>query len=502
MDARSLAFVTSRSEAPSGPRVIPWVVSGLTSLGAGLLAGPLGLAFAATAIADVVGPVLKVGGLCLLSFGVFQHLWGPKAAAAPAPRRPQTADMPSADAPQELELLRRELASIMQAPQPDMIAFVDALLRGAVRVRASDVHLHPLEGGTDISYRVHGVLTEVMRFPREQHKQLVSRLKVLSRITIFHTDRPQDGHFVLDLSAGTADIRVSVLPTNHGERVVLRLGNVGVALPDLGNIGMPEPLLGRLRALCDRPQGIIFLTGPTGSGKTTTIYAALAHIKESRRQTTQIVTIEDPVEYDVPFLTQTQVNNQVGLTFAAGLRSILRQDPNVIMVGEIRDAETAHIAVQAGLTGHQIVTTVHAESAAGAFNRLIEMGVEPFLLASASLASVSQRLVRALCEHCRRPTPCTADETNQLDRLGEPAEGFFTAPGCEHCDHTGYAGRLAFFEMLEVTDEVRELMNTKVPTAHIHAAAIAGGMVPLVHAGLQLARQGSTSLREVLRVAG
>jgi general secretion pathway protein E len=494
--------VTSRSEAASPPRVIPWVVSGLAALGAGLVAGPLGLAFGAPALADLVAPLLKVGGLGAVSLGVYRHFWGAKAVVAPTARRPQTPDTPTADAPQELVLLRRELASIMEAQQPDMIALVDALLRGAVRVRASDVHLHPLEGGTDISYRVHGVLTEVMRFPRDHHKQLVSRLKVLSRITIFHTDRPQDGHFVLDLSEGTADIRVSVLPTNHGERVVLRLGNVGVTLPDLATIGMPEPLLGRFRALCDRPQGIIFLTGPTGSGKTTTIYAALAHIKESRRQTTQIVTIEDPVEYDVPFLTQTQVNTQVGLTFAAGLRSILRQDPNVIMVGEIRDAETAHIAVQAGLTGHQIVTTVHAESAAGAFNRLIEMGVEPFLLASASLASVSQRLVRALCPHCRAPAVCTADETSQLERLGVAAEGFFTSTGCERCDHTGYAGRAAFFEMLEVTPEIRELMNTKVPTAHIHAAAIAGGMVPLIHAGIELARQGSTSLREVLRVAG
>lgn len=479
-----------------------WVIAGLTALGAGLLAGPLGLAVDASSVTNVLGPLLKVGGLGAVSFGIYQHLWGRKTTAAPVAQRAQSGDTPGRDAPHELDLLRGELKTIMAARKPDMIALVDTLLRGAVRVRASDVHLHPLEGGTDISYRVHGVLTEVMRFPREHHKQLVSRLKVLARITIFHTDRPQDGHFVLDLSEGTADIRVSVLPTNHGERVVLRLGNVGVSLPDLGTIGMPEPLLSRFRGLCDRPQGIIFLTGPTGSGKTTTIYAALAHIKESRRQTTQIVTIEDPVEYDVPFLTQTQVNAQVGLTFAAGLRSILRQDPNVIMVGEIRDAETAHIAVQAGLTGHQIVTTVHAESAAGAFNRLIEMGVEPFLLASASLASVSQRLVRALCEHCRQPTPCTPDELAHLGRLGVPTEGFFTSAGCDRCDHTGYAGRTAFFEMLEVTPEIRELMNTKVPTSHIQAAAIAAGMVPLVFAGIELAREGATSLREVLRVAG
>jgi general secretion pathway protein E len=248
------------------------------------------------------------------------------------------------------------------------------MLGGAVRVAASDLHLHPLEAGTEVSLRVQGVLHHVVTLPREHHRQVVARLKVMAELTTFRTDRPQDGHFVWSGSGHPADLRISVMPTNHGERVVIRVANVGLTVPDLTRLGVPPALLDRLRALLARPQGIVFVTGPTGSGKTTTIYSALAHIKQARGETTQITTIEDPIEFDLPFLTQSQVRPDVGMTFAAGLRSILRQDPNVIMVGEIRDAETAHIAVQAGLTGHQIVTTVHADSAAGVFNRLIEMG--------------------------------------------------------------------------------------------------------------------------------
>jgi general secretion pathway protein E len=398
--------------------------------------------------------------------------------------------------------LRDGLSRIAGSGTPDMISFVDLLVKGAVRVRASDVHLHPLENHTPISFRVQGVLEDVVTIPGEHHKQLVARLKVMAKLNLFKADRPQDGHFVIDTSEGPADVRVSVLPTNHGEKAVLRVANVGMQIPDLDLLGMPSQVAAKFRSLLTRPQGIVFLTGPTGSGKTTTIYSALAHIKRERGATTQIATIEDPIEFDVPFLTQTQVNAEVGLDFAKGLRSILRQDPNVIMVGEIRDAETAHIAVQAGLTGHQIVTTVHAESAAGAFNRLIEMGVEPFLLASASHATLSQRLVRALCRHCRRPTEATADEKVRLRQHKLNETGFWTAPGCKKCDQSGYLGRTAFFELLEVTTSIRELMNAKVPTSRIHEAAVAGGMQPLLLAGIDRARNGATSLREVFRVCG
>jgi len=397
--------------------------------------------------------------------------------------------------------LRTELRRSLGA-EPDMIRFVDVLNQGAVQVGASDIHLHPLDSGTHVSFRVQGILQEVLVFPRELHRQLLSRIKVLARLNLFAADRPQDGHFVTDTPGGAADIRVSVLPTNHGEKAVLRVANVGADVPALPAIGLPPALVERYQHVLAKPQGIVFLTGPTGSGKTTTIYASLGHIKRSRGETTQIVTIEDPVEFDVPFLTQTQVNTDVGLTFAQGLRSILRQDPNVIMVGEIRDAETAHIAVQAGLTGHQIVTTIHADSAAGVFNRVIEMGVEPFLIASASLASLSQRLVRSLCPHCRVAGPPSADESARLRQAKIPGGDFWTAPGCSRCDKSGYLGRAPIFELLEVTPAIRDLVNQKVPTGRITEAAVAEGMVPLIVAGIERARAGTTTLREVFRVCG
>ena len=279
------------------------------------------------------------------------------------------------------------------------------------------------------------------------------------------------------------------------------MGCGGIELPDLTSLGFPAPLFERYRATLARNQGLIFLTGPTGSGKTTTIYASLGHIKKTRGGTTQIATIEDPVEFDVPFLTQTQVNNEVGMTFAQGLRSILRQDPNVMMVGEIRDAETARIAVQAGLTGHLILTTVHADSSAGVFNRLIESGVEPFVLASASLASVSQRLVRALCPRCRAPAPASPDEEARLLQSGLPAGGlFYVAVGCKKCGGAGYLGRTAIYELLTVSMAIRDLINAKVPTPHIQQRAVFEGMVPLLTAGVERARSGATTLAEVLRV--
>ncbi len=424
----------------------------------------------------------------------------PTTAKAAAPRL--TTTLAADELHDLLDRLRRQLRHLAAARQPDIVGFVDAMLAGAVRLVASDIHLQPLEAGTDISFRVQGVLQDVIAFPRDHHKQLVSRLKVMAKLTTFHSDRPQDGHFVFATAARPADFRLSVMPTNHGERAVIRVANVGLTVPDLSGLGVPPALLERLRAILTRPQGIVFLTGPTGSGKTTTIYASLAHIKQSRGETTQIATIEDPIEFDLPFLTQSQVKPDVGLTFAAGLRSILRQDPNVIMVGEIRDAETAHIAVQAGMTGHQIVTTVHADSAAGVFNRLIEMGVEPFLLASAALASVSQRLVRALCPHCRALEAPSADERRRLDAAGFADQQVYAPRGCSKCDQTGYLGRIAFYELLEVTPAIRELVNGKVPTPRIHDAAVAEGMIPLLQAGLARVRTGATSLREVLRVCG
>ncbi|PTL76657.1 GspE/PulE family protein [Vitiosangium sp. GDMCC 1.1324] len=399
--------------------------------------------------------------------------------------------------------LQQVLRGYIQRTEPDMIAFVDILLDGAIRVGASDVHMHPLETGTRIAFRVHGVLEEVMMMPREHHPRLINRLKVLAKVVLFRSDRPQDGHFAISTAEGPADIRLSLLPTNHGESVALRIARSTVRLPELGRLGFPQGLLPYYQRLLDSPQGVIFVAGATGAGKTTTLYASLGYIKETRGELTRIATIEDPVEYDVPLFSQTQVNAEQGFTFAQGLRSVLRQDPNVIMVGEIRDAETARTAIQAGLSGHLLLTTVHASSSAGVFNRLIEMGVEPFLLASASVASISQRLVRALCPHCRVPTSPEIDELARLEASGLSTAGPFFAPaGCPRCAGSGYLGRAALYEVLRVSPAIRECITTKVPTSRTQDVGVQEGMVPLLAAGLERVNAGTTTLKEVFRVVG
>jgi general secretion pathway protein E len=392
---------------------------------------------------------------------------------------------------------------IQRSAEPDIIAFFDTLMDGAIRVGASDVHVHPLEAGTRIAMRVHGVLEEVLMLPRQHHPRLINRLKVLSKVVHYRSDRPQDGHFSFSTPEGPADIRVSLLPTNHGESVALRIARSSVQLPKLAALGFPQAIVSSYQRMLDLPQGVIFVAGATGSGKTTTLYGSLGYIKQTRGELTRIATIEDPIEFDVPLFSQTQVNAEQGLTFAQGLRSVLRQDPNVIMVGEIRDPETARIAIQTGLSGHLLLTTVHANSAAGVFNRLIEIGVEPFLLASASVAVISQRLVRALCPHCRMPSVPPPEELERLQSAGIPTTGpFFTATGCPRCGGSGYLGRTAIYEMLTVTPAIRECINTKVPTPQIHDTALSEGMVSLMAAGVERAREGKTTLREVFRVVG
>lgn len=398
--------------------------------------------------------------------------------------------------------LGRHLRGMAKRPEPDIIAFMDLLMEGAMRVGASDVHIHPLEEGTRIAFRVHGMLEQVIVFPREHHPRLVNRVKVLARLPLYQLDKPQDGHFPLTSQDGPADIRVSILPTNHGEAVALRIARSGVRLPQLSALGFPETLLERYQQILALPQGLILVAGATGSGKTTSLYASLGHIQASRGQLTRIATIEDPIEFDVPLFAQTQVNAEQGLTFANGLRAVLRQDPNVIMVGEIRDPETARTAIQAGLSGHLLLSTIHANSAAGAFNRLIEMGVEPFLLASATAATLSQRLVRGLCPHCRVEQPLTPEEAVRLDAAGIARGTFYGPVGCERCDGSGYLGRTAIYEMLAVTPAIRDAINAKVPSARIQELAAREGMVPLLAAGVERARTGATTLREVFRVVG
>lgn len=398
--------------------------------------------------------------------------------------------------------LGQALRRLAEPAEPDMIALVDTLVEGAIRVGASDVHIHPLEQGTRVALRLHGVLEEVSTLPREHHARLINRFKVLARLVLYRSDKPQDGHFPFSTSEGQADIRLSLLPTNHGESVALRIARSGIRLPELAALGFSTDLLGRYQEALARPQGLILVAGATGSGKTTTLYASLGHIKRTRGDTTRIATIEDPVEFDVPLFAQTQVNPEQGFTFAQGLRSVLRQDPNVIMVGEIRDAETARTAIQAGLSGHLLLTTVHANSSAGVFSRLVEIGVEPFLLASASVASLSQRLVRALCPHCRAPGVPRNEQLARLQAAGLPTGPFFESTGCARCGNTGYLGRTAIHELLMVSPALREGIQARLSSPQLQEIAVREGMVPLLAAGVERAQAGATTLEEVFRVCG
>jgi len=505
--------------------ILTFLVSALGVLGFYGMYRPVGLGQWLVAIRHyapsvVTNPLVALAALAALGTMVAARLLERRRPAAPAVRK-HTLDFDLSDAgaampaaagespeaiatfPRERDQLRLRLEGLLRGT-PEMIAFIDELLGGAIRRGASDVHLQPLELGTRISFRVQGMLEDVATIPEIHHPQIVRRLKVLARLIPYKTDAPQDGHFTLDTPLGAVDVRMSAVPTHHGEKVVLRLALAGAGLHDLDRLGMPDELRLTFQDLLREPQGLVVLTGPTGSGKTTTLYGSLAHIHRTRGETTTISTIEDPIEVDLPFLNQTQVDRARGLGFAEGLRALLRQDPNVLMVGEVRDEETAQIAVQAGLTGHLVLTSLHAESAAGVFPRLIDAGVEPFLIASATLACLSQRLVRRLCPECRRPARVSKKMMAQLVAKGIAASDFtfYQSDGCAACDRSGLYGRMAIFEMLRMTPSLRRLITTRAPTARIEEAARDEGMTPLVRAALTQAAAGRISLDEALRVAG
>ncbi len=430
----------------------------------------------------------------------------PEARGLPRPRFTESAAESARAAANRRRLRLRSRLEAHLAGAGDIVAFVDDLLSSAVQAGASDVHLQPLERSTRVTFRVGGELDEAAIVPRAHHEAIVRRLKILARLIPYHTDRPQDGHIVLDGPLGGADLRVSVLPTNHGEKVVLRLARAADALFDLDRLGMPEALRDRYRELLREPQGVLVLTGPTGSGKTTTLYASLDHIHRTRGDTVNIATLEDPIEVDLPFLNQTERGPD--LSFSDGLRAVLRQDPDVLMVGEIRDRETAQTAIQAGLTGHLILTTLHAESAAGVFNRLIDLGVEPFLVASSILATLSQRLVRRLCPDCARPTPLKRRVAERLAAHGIATAGpsgplaFQAAAGCDACDRRGHRGRRAIFELLPMSPVLRQRVTSKATTDRLEELARSEGMTPLRELAVAAAASGEISLDEVLRVAG
>jgi type II secretion system protein E len=401
------------------------------------------------------------------------------------------ADAPSFDVGDDVDLgAAAEDASI--------ITFVNQVLLQAIERRATDVHIEPFEGSLRVRFRVDGILQETP-IPREVHQfqaAIVSRLKILSQLDIAEKRIPQDGRVKLRIGQREVDVRVSVIPMLHGEAVVLRLLDRSAALLGLEHLGMSDIDREAIDQVLDLPHGIVLVTGPTGSGKTTSLYACLTQINDVERK---IVTIEDPIEYHLHGINQIQVSTKAGLTFARGLRAILRHDPDVVLVGEIRDRETAEIAVQASLTGHLVFSTLHTNDAPTAPIRLIDMGVEPYLVSSSVEALVAQRLVRTICPHCRETY--RHDLSGMHRRFGEEfPEELSRGRGCDECGHTGYQGRTGIFEVLRVSERIRAIVLERASTDVIRRQAIREGMRSLRQDGLRLLRQGVTTLDEVLRV--
>jgi general secretion pathway protein E len=396
---------------------------------------------------------------------------------------------------QDLPVTEDLLGSDAQAP---VIRVINALLLQALRERASDLHFEPYEARSVVRFRVDGALRDVLEPPRALHAALVSRLKIMASLDIAEKRLPQDGRISLKLGDRAVDVRMSTLPTGPGERVVLRLLDKESAQLDLGALGMADDTLVTVDALIREPHGIVLVTGPTGSGKTTTLYAALSRLP---RGSANMMTVEDPVEYALDGVAQTQVNPRIELTFARALRAILRQDPDVVMIGEIRDLETAQIAVQASLTGHLVLATLHTNDAASAVTRLADMGVEPYLLSSSLLGVLAQRLVRTLCPACRRGAPPSAGEAKLLAELGLPVTQQVFAPvGCDACNDTGYRGRTGVYELLRVDESVRRGIHDGAGELSLRAAAQAAGMRSLRRDGARWVAAGTTSLAELLRV--
>ncbi len=379
---------------------------------------------------------------------------------------------------QDVPAIEDLLESSDDAP---VIRMINALLTQALRDGASDIHIEPFEQISVVRFRIDGALRDIVRPRKAIHGSLISRIKIMAQLDIAEKRLPQDGRITLRVGGKPVDVRVSTLPTGHGERAVLRLLDKEAGRLDLQHLGMSGPMLASMNGLLAQPHGIVLVTGPTGSGKTTTLYAALSLLNST---TTNILTVEDPIEYDLAGVGQTQVNARIDMTFAKALRAILRQDPDVIMIGEIRDLETAQIAVQASLTGHLVLATLHTNDSASAVTRLLDMGIEPFLLSSSLLGVLAQRLVRKLCPVCK-----THD--------GKA----WQAVGCEQCGHTGYQGRVGIYELLQTTDRIRAQIHERASEAEIRNTALGDGMLTMRDDGERWLADGTTTLAELLRVA-
>jgi len=388
------------------------------------------------------------------------------------------------------------------ASEAPVIRLVNLLISKAIESRASDIHIEPFEKDLKVRYRIDGILHDVESPPKKLKAALISRVKIMSKLNIAERRLPQDGRIKLKVLGKDIDLRVSTLPTLYGESVVMRiLDKSNTSLYDITSLGFPEDSLREFESLIRRPHGIFLVTGPTGSGKTTTLYSGLSTINQPDKK---IITIEDPIEYQIDGVNQIHVNPQIGLTFAAGLRHIVRQDPDVIMVGEIRDLETAEIAIRAALTGHLVFSTLHTNDAPSAITRLVDMGAQDYLIASSLLGVLAQRLVRVICPLCKTevfPVPEMLDEIGfrRGDRRDSPAR-FYEGTGCEKCSHTGFVGRLGIYELMIINDDIRKLTVGKADSNQIRKKALENGMRSLRDDGWLKVRQGITTIAEVLRV--
>ncbi|MCR4290605.1 MAG: ATPase, T2SS/T4P/T4SS family [Candidatus Scalindua sp.] len=380
-----------------------------------------------------------------------------------------------------------------------IVKFVTFIIDEAVKTRVSDIHIEPFPDKTRIRYRIDGVCQEVHSITKRIHEALISRIKILSKIDITEKRKPQDGRISSEVGEKPIDIRVSTIPTTCGESIVMRILEKSTVLIQLRNMGFSDHDYNNFKSILKKPNGIFLITGPTGSGKSTTLYASLNEVDRSEKK---IITVEDPIEYNLSGINQCQVNEKIGLTFPGILRAVLRQDPNIIVVGEIRDVETAEIAVTSALTGHLVMSTLHTNDAPSAITRLVDMGIKPFLISSSIQAVLAQRLIRVICPKCKVPYKIEKDvlEALNIDSINLENTEFYHGAGCEYCNKTGYRGRKPIFEFMSMNSELRNAIFNNMPTNELRKIAHANGMTTLAEDGLRLARAQITTLDEVIRI--
>lgn len=396
-----------------------------------------------------------------------------------------------------LNVIEEELEETNTDNDAPVVRLVNQTIAQAVTLGASDIHIDPQENGVKVRFRIDGVLRTEREYPASMLNVIVARLKILSNLNIAERRLPQDGRFEMDIDFRKIDIRISTLPTIHGEKTVLRILDVANMKKDIHELCFSVPNFGLFQQMLGAPHGIVLITGPTGSGKTTTLYSALNQLN---REDVNIITVEDPVEYQLDGINQVQVNTGTGLTFAKGLRSILRQDPNIVMVGEIRDKETAEMAIRASLTGHLVLSTLHTNNAVSTISRLVDMGIEPFLVASSLRGIVAQRLVRKICPSCKSEIEVTPEITKLFESYSVPFSKLYSGKGCGNCNMTGYRGRMAIHEVAILDDLTRRLIVQGKDESEISASLKVNGYQSMFVDGLQKASQGQTTLSELLRV--